>query len=249
MATQTQRGAISRSSLGDEVYRVLWQRILARRLRPGDKLSDLRLSDELGVSRTPVREALQRLVQDGIVRAEPNRGFFVTSFAPGDVAEVYDLRAALEVMALRISAPSLSSKDLHHQLDELDRVEALLATATSPDARLDAVNAFLEIDRGFHRWFVQRAGNRRLTATVEGLWAQIAVFQQAGGFLPDLPAQAISHHRAIISALLAGDFPEAIAQLERHIYEVKARTLADIADQQDWFDDGLEPADQAGDPA
>jgi DNA-binding GntR family transcriptional regulator len=94
------------SSLGDEVYRLLWKRILDRGLRPGDKLSDLHLSHELGVSRTPMREALRRLVSDGIVQAERNRGFFVASFSASDIAEIYDLRATLETMALRVARRS-----------------------------------------------------------------------------------------------------------------------------------------------
>ena len=75
---------IQQSLLGKQVYELLWQRIVSHQLRPGDKLSDLRLSEELGVSRTPVREALHRLAQEGIVRAESRRGFYVVPlFQPG----------------------------------------------------------------------------------------------------------------------------------------------------------------------
>jgi len=107
---------ITRSNLGERVYRLLWDRILDRRLHPGEKLSDVRLSDELGVSRTPVREALNRLVQDGIIKSEPNRGFYVASFSAKDIEEIYDLRAALE------SAASLDD----------DSVQKLLAPTTPP---------------------------------------------------------------------------------------------------------------------
>lgn len=220
---------ISRSSLGDEVYRVLWQRILDRRLRAGEKLSDLRLSDELGVSRTPVREALQRLVQDGIARAEPNRGFYVASFAPDDVAEIYDIRTALETMALRIAAPLFSPQELRLDLAELDRIEARLDAAETSQDLLAAADDFLESDRAFHRRLVERAERKRLAALVEGLWAQLAVFQQAGSYLPSLVRQSVDHHRAMIHALIEGDHAGAVERLERHIQEVKARVLADVA--------------------
>src|SRR5215212_4764712 len=114
---------ILRSKLGESVYQLLWDRILDRRLHPGEKLSDLHLSDELGVSRTPVREALNRLVQDGIVQAEPNRGFYVASFSTQDIEEIYELRAALEAAPLRASAPYLDTTLLHHALAELTGVE------------------------------------------------------------------------------------------------------------------------------
>lgn len=220
---------IARTTLGDQVYRVLWQRILDRHLRAGEKLSDLRLSDELGVSRTPVREALQRLVQDGIARAEPNRGFYVASFAPEDVAEIYELRAVLEAMALRLAATHLSDTELRRDLAEVERFEDLIEQARSHEELLDIASQFLQCDRAFHRRLVERANRKRLTALVEGLWAQIAVFQEAGSFLPSLVRQSVAHHREIIHALLAGDVATAVTLLERHILEVKGRVVSDVA--------------------
>src|SRR3954470_8437628 len=83
-------GVIHTTLLGNQVYALLWDRIVSHQLRPGDKLSDLRLSEELGVSRTPVREALHWLMQDGIVSARSHHGFFVSSFSSQDVREIYD---------------------------------------------------------------------------------------------------------------------------------------------------------------
>lgn len=224
----TAGGAAPRSNLGDGVYRLLWQRILDRRLNPGEKLSDLRLSDELGVSRTPVREALHRLVQDGIVRAEPNRGFYVASFSARDVAEIYDLRATLETMALEAAAPRLTRARLERALADLDRVEAQLRGAVTPEEHTAAAAAFLEVDRAFHRTLVEQAGNSRLHTWVEGLWAQIAVLQQAGTYHPSWTESAIRHHRAIIASLLAGDPTTAARELKRHIQEVKTCVLGDL---------------------
>ena len=226
---RTESRDIAPTTLGDEVYRVLWQRILDRELRAGEKLSDLRLSDELGVSRTPVREALQRLVQDGIARAEPNRGFYVASFAPADVAEVYELRAVLEAMALKLAVPQLSAAELRQDLAEVDRFEHRIDHTTSSEELLEIAGEFLQSDRAFHRRLVERAHRKRLATLVEGLWAQIAVFQEAGSFLPSLVRQSIAHHRAIIHALLAGDIPTAVASLEIHIQEVKDRVVSDVA--------------------
>ncbi len=220
---------ITWTTLGDEVYRVLWQRILDRHLRAGEKLSDLRLSDELGVSRTPVREALQRLVQDGIARAEPNRGFYVASFAPEDVAEIYELRAVLEAMALRLAAPHLSAAELRQDLAELEEFERLIDHADSSEQLQQIASEFLQSDRAFHRRLVERANRKRLAALVQGLWAQIAVFQEAGSFLPSLVRQSVGHHREIINALLAGDVTTAVSSLERHIQEVKGRVVSDVA--------------------
>src|SRR5699024_965428 len=86
------QSVIQRRNLGDDVYKILWSRILSRDLHAGEKLSDLKLSAELGVSRTPVREALHRLLQDGVIEAQPNRGFFVTSFSARDIDEIFEIR-------------------------------------------------------------------------------------------------------------------------------------------------------------
>jgi DNA-binding GntR family transcriptional regulator len=224
---------LPRGTLGDDVYRLLWERILDHRLRPGDKLSDLYLSQELGVSRTPVREALQRLVSDGIVRGEPNRGFYVASFSAADITEIYDLRAALEAMALAAAAPLLTEERLRESLAALAQVEERLRAATGEAETLAAFAAFLEVDRGFHRLLVDLAGNGRLRAIVEALWAQIAVFQWAGSFRQHWTTAAITRHRAIIAALIAGDVEEANAELQAHIAEVKAWAIDDL---------GAEPA-------
>jgi DNA-binding GntR family transcriptional regulator len=219
---------IPRSNLGEEVYRLLWNRILDRGLRPGDKLSDLRLSQELGVSRTPTREALQRLVSDGIVRTERNRGFFVASFSASDITEIYDLRATLETMALQAAAPRLNSDLLKSAQIDLDTVEARLNAATTESEKLDAFTAFLEVDRGFHRSLVELAGNSRLQNMVEGLWAQIAVFQWAGGFRDHWTEAAITRHRSIIEAMLKGDLERAMEELRQHIEEVKLWAIDEL---------------------
>ena len=220
---------ITRSNLGEEVYRLLWKRILDRGLRPGDKLSDLRLSHELGVSRTPTREALQRLVSDGIVRAERNRGFFVSSFSANDIAEIYDLRATLETMALRAAVPRLTPDMLRGAQIDLDHVEARLNAASSESEKLEAHTAFLEVDRGFHRLLVELAGNSRLQNVVEGLWAQIAVFQWTGGFRDHWTDAALTRHRAIIAAMLEGDVERATEELRQHIDDVKVWAIDDLA--------------------
>lgn len=220
---------LARTNLGADVYRVLWERLLNRELQPGAKLSDLRLSAELGVSRTPVREALNRLVQDGVVRAQPNRGFFVASFEPSDIAEVFDLRAALEGFALRTAAPGFDHQELDRAAGELDEVTHLIAAAQSAAERLAATARFLEVDQNFHRRLVERAGNSRLQAIFHGLWAQIAVFQQAGAHVPGWMELAIAQHREIIRLLVADDVFEAANALEAHILDMKARVLADLA--------------------
>lgn len=220
---------IPRRNLGADVYRILWDRILSRGLDPGEKLSDLRLSEQLGVSRTPVREALHRLVQDGVVRAEPNRGFFVASFSPAEIAEIYDTRAALEIWALHAGPNRIDRQELNEQIAAHGRANDLIIAAESPEDRFNAASSFLETDMGFHRWLVRRSGNARLTSIIEGLWAQIAVFQKAGAHVPGWMETALDHHRMILYLLSQGQQADAVQALEAHILNMKERVLADLA--------------------
>jgi DNA-binding GntR family transcriptional regulator len=219
--------AIQHSPLGDQVYAIIWERIISRRLRPGDKLSDLRLSEELGVSRTPVREALHRLAQDGIVRTESRRGFFLTSFSSQDVAEVYDIRTALEVLSVRLALPHLADAEL----DEAQRALEASRDQITRGAE-GAEEHWLTLDRAFHRLLAQRAQNRRLESLLAGLQAQIGVFQVYGIHSSPLRLLSIEHHEALLSALMARDGAAAERAMERHIQEVKEWVLAEFVSRQ-----------------
>ncbi len=220
---------ITRRNLGSDVYSILWDRILSRDLHPTEKLSDLRLSEELGVSRTPVREALHRLVQDGVVIYSPNRGFFVATFSPDDITEIFDLRAVLEALALRTVAARLKPEEYIWASSELDRVRVLIEGASNDAERHEAASAFLEVDQGFHQWLIEGSGNQRLINFVNGLWAQISVFQRAGTHIPGWNEIALQQHKRVIDLLLAGESALAADALQDHILDMKVRVLADIA--------------------
>lgn len=228
---------IERRNLGADVYRVLRDRILRGELRAGEKLSDLRLSSELGVSRTPIREALLQLVQDGVVVAEPNRGFFVATFSRKDLEEIFDLRAALETFALRQIAQSDHHEEYERALFELEHVERLIKFATTEEEREEAADAFLKTDRGFHSWLVEKSENQRLVSIITGLWAQISIFQQAGTEIPGWMEIALDQHRTITQCLLDNDVEGALNALESHLFDMKARVLADLAPSEDQIHD------------
>jgi DNA-binding GntR family transcriptional regulator len=218
---------IQHTPLGDQVYTIIWEQLVSRRLHPGDKISDLRLSEELGVSRTPIREALHRLAQDGIVRTQSRRGFFVTSFSSRDVGEVYDIRTVLEVLALRLALPHLAD-------EELDEAQRLVEESRQQivDGVEGAEERWLTIDRAFHHMLAQRAGNRRLESLLTSLQTQIGVFQVYGIHSSPLRLLSIDHHRAILAALKAHDDAAAERAMEHHIQEVKEWVLAEFVSRE-----------------
>src|SRR5919198_2893227 len=142
-------------TLWQRVYEYLREEILAERLRPGTELLEVPLSQELGVSRGPIREAIGRLAAEGLVTVRPRRGAVVRALSGDEFAEAYQVREALEVMAVRLAVPKLEPADLA-RLDELN--QELRSHAEAGD-----VARFFETNRAFHLVFFEVAGNRMLT--------------------------------------------------------------------------------------
>lgn len=218
---------IERRNLGSDVYRILRDRILRQELKAGEKLSDLRLSNELGVSRTPIREALHQLVQDGVVIAEPNRGFFVATFSQRDLEEIFELRLALELFAIRRIDVKDRKDELQRAMFELEHVERLLKNATTPASIREAADAFLKTDRGFHSWLVSTANNKRLNSIINSIWTQIAIFQQIDSSIPEWIIEAVEEHRDVIGHLIDEDVEGAANVMEAHLHNMQREVLAE----------------------
>src|SRR5271167_141560 len=103
----------------DYAYEQTWKHVILIGGSEEQRLSDVTLAEQLGISRTPVRQALERLVQEGLVRSDPRRGFWTRTFTAQDIHEIYDLRGALEVLALHLAAPRFSQEDLKAHLEAL----------------------------------------------------------------------------------------------------------------------------------
>ena len=234
MSSESTRGGLSplppieRRNLGSDVYRILRDRILSQELSAGEKLSDLRLSSELGVSRTPIREALHQLAQDGVVVAEPNRGFFVATFTRRDLEEIFELRRVLEIYAVQGLSHADHTEELQRAMFELEHVERLIKNATTPQLRIDAGDAFLKTDRGFHSWLVSTVGNRRMSSIVGGLWTQLAIFQQVDDEVPEWMLVAVDQHRQLLTLLLAGDIEGATKLMGTHLQDMQQLVLEDF---------------------
>jgi DNA-binding GntR family transcriptional regulator len=204
----------------DYAYEEIWKRVIMIGGAEEQRLSDIALAEQLGISRTPVRQALERLVHEGLVRSDPRRGFWTSTFTVQDIHEIYDLRSALEVLALRLAAPHLSQKDLQAQLEELQAVRAELDT--KPILR------FLKMDIRFHMLIMHASGNSRLIYSLSLLRSQLCMFQMQDTLYPRRMEIALNDHEQILLALLAGNVDEAAECLSRHIQHSKEGVLADI---------------------
>ncbi len=207
-------------SVVDYAYEEIWKRVIMIGGSEEQRLSDVTLAEQLGMSRTPVRQALERLVQEGLVRSDPRRGFWTATFTAQDIHEIYDLRGALEVLAVRLAAPHLSQGNLKAHL------EALYAVRAELDAH--PVLRFLQVDIRFHMLITRASSNGRLIHSLSLLRSQLSMFQMQDTFYPRRMEIALNDHEQILLALLAGNVDEAADCLARHIRHAKEGVLADI---------------------
>jgi DNA-binding GntR family transcriptional regulator len=199
--------AVTRSMLRDQIKDVIVERILDGVYGPGERIVEIRVAQEFGVSQAPVREALRELELLRLVVSEPFRGARVREVSAGELAEIYPVRAALEEVAARGAAPRLAGA-----VDGLDeRIEAMRRAAEAGD-----VHAFIAEDVAFHRLIVEASGNR----TLEELWRSLHIDLRTTITLikrvEDLAAVAESH-RPVRDALAAGDPELAAVTLRAHI--------------------------------
>lgn len=204
----------------DYAYEEIWKRVIMIGGSEERRLSDVTLAEQLGMSRTPVRQALERLVHEGLVRSDPRRGFWTSTFTAQDIHEIYDLRGALEVLAVRLAAPRLSKEDLKAHL------EALYAVRAELDAH--PVLRFLQVDIRFHMLITRASSNGRLINSLSLLRSQLSMFQMQDTFYPRRMEIALNDHEQVLLALLAGNVDEAADCLARHIRNAKEGVLADI---------------------
>jgi DNA-binding GntR family transcriptional regulator len=195
---------VLRSPLGDQVYIQLLQRIERGELPTGAKLRDVAIAAELGVSRTPVREALVRLAREGVLSAEPGRGFRLTPMSLAELREIGSILAALEPWALDQSAEPTAE-----QLTRLaDVVRSLEQTRGD-------IGACVELDDRFHRVLLEGCPNGRLLRLVEtlrrGLRRYLHHYLQRGGRV----SLSTLQHTRIAEALRKGDRAGARQLLER----------------------------------
>lgn len=191
------------TSLSDQAYHQLRRHIVRLDFEPGAVLREDELRARLGVGRTPIREAIQRLAREQLVRVVPRQGVFVSGIDVSELSLLYETRAVLEPYAARLAAARGSDRNWDHMAAVLD------ADAPADDA--------LEVDRRCHEIMWAAAGNRFLVDTLDMLYAQSDRLWHM--YLADEAdmAEAVAEHGAILVALRAGDGDLAASLVEAHV--------------------------------
>ena len=187
---------VQRSPLGDQVYEAL-HGMLARGELEGERLTETRLAAELGISRTPVREALARLRQEGVLHATP-RGRSLARLARPDLEEILEMRTVLD--------PFIAARAAERATPEgVSRLKAAL------QQEMDAKSGerFAQANQDFRAALLELCGNRRLAETARRFDGQIQPLRRATLTDADNRATVVRHHRKLVSAIARGDAAEA----------------------------------------
>ncbi len=194
--------------------------IVDGRLAPGQRLKEEELARELGISRTPVREALLILQTEGLVEATPNRGATVRSHTAEDLDDLYQLRALLEGYAARRAATRISAECLARLRESCERFERI---RTEDDLReIVKENLF------FHNSILDAAGSHRLAAMVRKVIELPLVYKSYIWYSPDQKLISAHYHRQITRALEARDAERAEMIMKEHVFEARDLLVAHV---------------------
>jgi DNA-binding GntR family transcriptional regulator len=203
-------------ALADRAYEVLRSAILSNALPPGTSLSVPELARQLRVSRSPVREAVQRLTGDGLATHVRHRGAEVSRVDLDDLRDLYVVRELLEGLAARLATERLDHESLAELRAVIDEHEAALAEGAE-------TRAHIELDRRFHRIVRELAANPHLTAVLEPIAGRSHSALHTLWRSAEAPRLALQEHRQIVDAMVTGDPELAERAARQHIARLRVR--------------------------
>ncbi|MDQ0285317.1 DNA-binding GntR family transcriptional regulator [Desulfofundulus luciae] len=199
--------------LRELVFESLREAIIQGRLKPGERLMEIQLAEEMGVSRTPVREAIRKLELEGFVVMVPRKGAYVAGISVKDIVDVFEVRAALEALAAGLAAERITEEEL----EELERALVKTYEVSSHD-----LEALVETDTRFHELIYKASRNERLVQIITNLADQIQRFRATSLAQPGRTKHALEEHKQIV---------EAISERNVELAQILAREHIENAEQ------------------
>lgn len=195
--------------LRDVVFNTLRDAILTGKLVPGERLMENQLADKLGVSRTPVREALRMLELENLVELVPRKGAQVLDMSEKDIVNILEVRSALEGLATQLACKKMGAEELQ----QLKKLEADFEHAVADND----VELFVDIDEDFHDLIFSSTGNDKLIHIFKNLRIQLYRYRMAQAKNDTSMSTIVAHHRSIIRAIENREAEEGAAVAQGHI--------------------------------
>jgi len=200
-------------SLTDHIYQHIKELIVTNGFKPGERLQEQELADQLNVSRTPVREAISRLGAEGLLTIIPRRGVFVTKPCTKDIKDIYEVREALEVLAVELLVPKLTDRDIKNLQQLIDDFKK------SFDEK--QFEKCFELDRKFHDQIIKLSQNSKIVDFNTQMGAFVSVTRLMHCDDEGLQARTCQEHIDILNALTDRDLKSAVHYMRQHIRRVK----------------------------
>jgi DNA-binding GntR family transcriptional regulator len=215
---------LARPNISEEVYVALKDRILSRQFSPGERLNLSQFEEQMGISRTPLKDALNRLALEGLVEIQPRKGTFVVNPSRDEIAESFEVRRVLEVYAVELAIQAISESQLR-QMRELIRD---LRRLTDIDDWDGLYHEYCNLDYDLHHLILDIAGNRRL----KDIWEQVNVHVEMArtryGKLERERKLTQTEHEEILQAFETRNLPTLQQTISRHIDRTKQSVLQDL---------------------
>lgn len=212
---------VAGSNLVDDVSRRLRDEILSLRLAPGAPLPELELANRFGVSRTPVRESLQRLSAEGLVKMIPGRGAFVTELSIRDILELFQLREALETYSARLAARSNGREVLTSFVGRME--------ASRVQIEAERFDEYYDLCAETDRMIAEVAGNKRLQMALLDLWVQTGRARRLASTNAERLLPTVDEHIEILTTIIDGEEDAAAASVATHVRRSLHNILASSA--------------------
>jgi DNA-binding GntR family transcriptional regulator len=207
-------------SLVNRAYQELKRILVEHHIPQGGKLNEIELAAALGISRTPVREAINRLGKEGLVEIFPQRGAFVTQYSEKDIYELFLIRENLEGLAAYLAAERVTERDLAV-------LEACIRGFKEPYSKRD-MQRYAREDLKFHQTIVLLSDARRLIALIATLHDHIRIFRLTPAGLSSRMKTSLSEHQKLLEALRRKDPEEAEQRMRLHIRHVRNGVMENI---------------------
>lgn len=211
---------MAKNALKNVAYEHLLNAIMSYELKPGQVIVEQEVSDQLGISRTPIREAFKQLESEGLVHHFPSRGTFVTNLTVQDVEEIFQLREMFELTALKSAIHRITEEELRYIEGRLRYLDD--KKSEEPSTKEE----FYGSDRELHELIMKYSGNSRMVKFHRTLEAQLERLRRISSMTPMRLSKSRQEHLDILNALSDRDLDAATDALRLHLRNIKSSTLA-----------------------
>jgi DNA-binding GntR family transcriptional regulator len=200
-----------------KVYEHVREQILSGQIAPKERLIETKIAQDIGTSRTPVREALHSLEMEGLIESIPRIGYTVKAISDREVVELWEIRCLLEGLAVRWAVEKAAKKLVKELKKNIVRAEEQVSRGN--------LDVFVELDGQFHETIARLSGGQRLLELTQALRRYVLRYRLESIYLPDVAFRAIEGHKEILRAIEKGDDAEISLALKNHLEQSKRDTL------------------------